>query len=787
MRIPELMPQIRILTPVSLVPPGPESPSVDSDPLDTTTERRNLRKSQRLKIEGLMRAARPNQKEGDVLEAVSVEIDRLDRIPALSARTQAFEALIAYLQPAAVDMVPSPSTASSAKTLKAPPCPQRTDSAGYRMLDGVLLDSTGAPADEKLGSSMGFLMAKQAVRFAPVFAATGLDSAMADAFLTAAQEALKEHRKARQVRASHAKALKASPPPQAIGAKALKAPPPLQKPAQLSPLAQLVQTTNGFLALVVAADQPQVSPLAREHRSEELIDVLLPPNAGTSVGVYERSAGPQLISARGKFLDDEGSKFGAYDLDRFGLIPFSLDDHEYLSLEDERRTSMLAGLLRPPHRFTSTPEVHAGLFGFDGLRTSELKLIDSLIEDDVESTLWWTDRNARGLPFEDLLFGKHRLPRDRSETDVFRPEGRTMLSSWKDRPSQRSAPEGSFRSSETDFNQPAPRLTRASRKVRLAKHPLSADAASMPADDEAGNALPVSADQEEAALATSTSTNPPPLPPASAYAPPVLPIPSTSTTPRPLPPHLAPPPTPDTASSPPTDHEVHSLACSRGLVSLPTLTYSLLPSSCVFQPAPEPSRSSAAGSSSGPSSVPQTEPMEPSPPVASPVAPTRSLDSSTTAAPVATVSMLAVDADAEAAAIMLAPRSATSGDTGTKSYLWRWESPKVRQTLGRKAFPSPRRRSSSSSMAAQSAAFPGGQAAFGHYIHRSTLKMREMVVERHRAHARLLAWSRDIGVQRVAQSSVSASGRSRNMAAAWKRLGVPERNLNKVDVGHEVY
>jgi hypothetical protein len=190
--------------------------------------------------------------------------------------------------------------------------------------------------------------------------------------------------------------------------------------------------------------------------------------------------------------------------------------------------------------------------------------------------------------------------------------------------------------------------------------------------------------------------------------------------------------------------------------------------------------------------VPQVEPAGPPPAAASPAAPTRALEGATTAAAQAPASSLAATdastlASGETLAAVPTPRPAAPSDLGTKHFLWRWESPKVRQTLGRKAFPSPRRRSSS---AASTAASQSTEAVLGHYVHRSTLKMREMVVERHRAHTRLLAWSRDVGAQRAveARTSGDSSGSSGSSpAAGWRRLGVPMRNLNKVDVGHELY
>lgn len=108
----------------------------------------------------------------------------------------------------------------------------------------------------------------------------------------------------------------------------------------------------------------------------------------------------------------------------------------------------------------------------------------------------------------------------------------------------------------------------------------------------------------------------------------------------------------------------------------------------------------------------------------------------------------------------------------------------MRQTLGRKTLPSRARRRSSTPLDlllpgsssvrkadTRSAAFPGGEAALGHFVHRSPLAMRVMVVERHRAHARLLAWSRGVSLQRTVE------------AGGW-RFGVCW--LNQVDVGQSL-
>jgi hypothetical protein len=409
----------------------------------------------------------------------------------------------------------SQAAAGSRRSPAAPPPPATTgaDVAPVRPSHRVPIVIAGAP--NWLGSTQCNLDAHRAVKIALWVAATGLEPALARSLFVAAEGALAYNDEARQAKIEydrHQRSLE------------------LHARQQLSALERLKEATDGFLSLVVQAEQPRATVFTREHRSEELIDILLPPDAGTSVGTYERSVGPQRVSAHNRFLDGEDDKLDAYDVDRFSLIPHSLDNHGYAALSFERRAKMLSGVLKPRHRFTPTPEVHAALFAFEGLRTSERALIDSLIEDDVESTFGRADRRARGLSFEDLLFGRHHLPRDRSETDVFRPAGRATLGSWKN---------------------------------RLPGYQISATSADDLADD-ADDIVLASSEEfslenlEEGKPAAPVTTAPPPPPPMPARAPRAPPAVSASAGSHPLPPHMPSSPVLK-AAPPPSEPEVRSL------------------------------------------------------------------------------------------------------------------------------------------------------------------------------------------------------------------------------------
>lgn len=161
--------------------------------------------------------------------------------------------------------------------------------------------------------------------------------------------------------------------------------------------------------------------------------MLLPPIEGMSSGSYVRSAGPQPVSARNIFLDIE--RDGEL-VESQPVRPYSLDNHQYYTMPVEWRFKMIQHLYRPRY-YSPTPEVHAALWGFEGLRPSNLHAIEKF---DAAMEAWYdSDRSTRGLSFEDCLFGRHHLERQRDELDVHRPVARRALGSWKDRVAARSA------------------------------------------------------------------------------------------------------------------------------------------------------------------------------------------------------------------------------------------------------------------------------------------------------------------------------------------------------------